>query len=206
MFVRSTAAIALYGVLLLPCDRGRDSNSDVAPSAHVIATPPPSALGCANDTDCKGDRVCDRGACVARSPKKGAVATAEALIPEPLLRPSARPSAVPTAPVEKRITLTCPGGEVPVDVSSGCMCRDNQIQNPCTAYRPSHHLEGRTCVFECEPATPATRAAQAKECQPCVGKGRDGAPCAMQIGNALPYGCCESDAEQKRAFAGGTCP
>lgn len=36
------------------------------------AAPPPSAAAnaaaCAKDTDCKGDRVCDRGACVSPRP------------------------------------------------------------------------------------------------------------------------------------------
>ena len=30
--------------------------------------PSVAAAGCAKDTDCKGDRVCDRGACVASTP------------------------------------------------------------------------------------------------------------------------------------------
>ena len=30
---------------------------------------PPADAGCTKDTDCKGDRVCDRGACVSPTPK-----------------------------------------------------------------------------------------------------------------------------------------
>ena len=39
---------------------------------YAAPEPQPSAdataAGCAKDTDCKGDRVCDRGACVAPKP------------------------------------------------------------------------------------------------------------------------------------------
>jgi hypothetical protein len=38
---------------------------NVKGTAYLCPEPPPASAGCAKDTDCKGDRICDAGVCKA---------------------------------------------------------------------------------------------------------------------------------------------
>ena len=42
----------------------KKSSTTPSPAEATPVDPPPSAVGCRNDMDCKGERICEKGACV----------------------------------------------------------------------------------------------------------------------------------------------
>ena len=61
--------------------------------------------------------------------------------------------------------MTCPGGETPVLVRTGCLCGDT-ILNPCESGGLGATLEGKTCVFQCPVGVAPSTAAEKAEMSP----------------------------------------
>ncbi len=89
--------------------------------------------GCSNDTDCKGERICEEGRCVA--PPVAATSTPPpAPPPTPPRAPLATDSASPTPPDESYPRVVRRAGEVCVQTRGD----DGRLEESCRADQPVH--------------------------------------------------------------------
>src|SRR5438128_203330 len=65
-------------------------------AASALAAPGAAYADCTKDTDCKGDRICERGACVSPSERAQPPPPQPEYVPPPPVRPAPRPR--PTSP------------------------------------------------------------------------------------------------------------
>lgn len=87
----------------------------------------------------------------APKPEGTASEPTEGKSPEPS-SPAAGTSNPPLGSVSGRVVrFTCPGGEVPLSLRTGCGC-DREILNPCKSGGGLPKVEGNVCVFDCPEA------------------------------------------------------
>ena len=87
----------------------------LAARAQEGAAPPVIADGCKADSECKGDRICERGQCVAPAVPASATATATTVTPAtaPSSAPTAAPPPVATSAIATTATATTDAATIP---------------------------------------------------------------------------------------------
>ena len=144
--------------------------------------PVASASPCQKDTDCKGDRICESGACVSPPPPSSATAAASQ---EPPTAATASAAVAATGPKCQECTFN--GRCYPL--ASG------QSKLPCC--EPVRSVLGERDpaeVARCQAAWKQTQAFMAAHpCKTCLGAGAGGAKCLLleTMGNADMRPCCE---------------
>ena len=143
-----------------------------APTASSSSSP------CQKDTDCKGDRICESGACA--PPPPSSAATAAAVQQATALAP-------PPASNTKCQECTFNGRCYPL--------ADGRIKQPCC--EPIGSVLGERDPVEvarCQAAWKQTQQFQAAHpCKTCLGTGAGGVKCQLlaTMGNADMRPCCE---------------
>ncbi len=134
--------------------------------AMVVAQVGPAWAQCTNDVQCKGDRICEKGACVTPPPKAPPAATPPPSPTTPMAPPPNAPLPAPSPPDAVRVTIDGkPGDHLALDGKVNADCRA-----PCTVSVPPglYTLRGRGFDQEVDiPPGKPSRVEMKRGCKAC---------------------------------------